>query len=181
MSKLTDVRLFNHATFNAKSTPRREKVLMALQEPDKLKLSEDDERYKDILVQAFTIMSKPNRSLAKCVRMLSQVCGISERNCYGYINDATYVFGNVIDINRQFLKTQRREALYKIIKKLEDAPKPDYKLILEANKLLIALDDLPKALPQAESEELQDLTIPVITFTSNFEDIEVLGDGGEEE
>lgn len=181
MSKLTDVRIFNHAALMAKSTPRREKVLMALQEPDKLRLSADDEAYRDILVQAFTIMSKPNRSLAKCVNMLSKVTGVSIRNCYGYFNDATYVFGNVIDINRQFLKTQRREALYKIIKKLEESPKPDYKLILEANKLLISLDDLPRALPQGESEDLQDLTIPVIEFTSNFEDIEVLGDGGEEE
>lgn len=176
MSKLTDVRLFNHAQFKAKSTPRREKVLMAMQEPDKLKLSADDEAYKDILVQAFTIMSKPNRSLAKCVSMLSQVTGVSIRNCYGYINDATYVFGNVIDINRQFLKTQRREALFKILKKLEEAPKPDYKLILEANKLLILLDDLPRALPQGESEELQDLTIPVIELTSNFEEIETVHD-----
>lgn len=180
MSKLTDVRIFNHAAFVSQSTPRREKVLMAMQEPDKLKLSEADEVYRDILVQAFTIMSKPNRSLAKCVNMLSKVTGVSIRNCYGYFNDATYVFGNVIDINRQFLKTQRREALYKIIKKLEEAPKPDYKLILEANKLLIALDDLPRALPQGESEELQDLTIPVIELTSNFEEVHIVESGEEE-
>jgi hypothetical protein len=153
---------------------------MAEQEPDKLRLSEEDARHRDHCAMAFSILSKPNISLAKATKMLSGATGLSVRHCYTVINDATYIYGNVVEINRLFLKTQRREALLKIIRKLEESPKPDYKLILEANKLLIVLDDLPKALPQHEAEEIQDLTIPVIEFTSNIEEIQVIGTSEEE-
>jgi len=164
--RLTSVRIFNDQEFRSKFTPRREKILMAMQD-ERLQLTADDEAYRNLLVQAFAIMSEPNRSMTKIVKMISEVGDITERTAFKVVNDATYVFGNVMEVNRLFLKNMRREALYKIIRKLEDAPKPDYKLILQANELLIKLDDLPKALPQAESEDIQDLTIPTVVFTSN--------------
>jgi len=60
MGKLTDVRLHNHSVFSSRFTPRRDKILMAMQEPDKLKLRPEDEEYKNLLIQAFSILSKPN-------------------------------------------------------------------------------------------------------------------------
>lgn len=179
MAKLTDVRIHNHAHFVKHSTPRREKILMAMQEPDKLKLTEADEHYMEQCTKAFTIMSSPNRSMAKNVNMIAAACNVTTRQAYNIINDASYIFGNVVEVNRLFLKTQRREALLKILRKLEEMPKPDYKLILEANKLLIVLDDLPKALPDAEKEDVEDLTIPQIQFTDDYsvlEEAEIVND-----
>jgi len=139
---------------------------MAMQEPDKLKLRPEDEEYKNLLIQAFSILSKPNISTTNAVKQITAL-NISERTAWIVISDCQYVFGNVMEVNRLFLKTMRREALTKIIRKLEEMPKVDYKLVLEANKLLILLDDLPRALPQAESEEIQDMTIPIVEFTDN--------------
>ena len=166
-TKLTDVRIHNHQVFASKFTPRRDKILMAMQEPDKLQLKPDDEEYRNLLVQAFSIMSEPNRSTSKIIRLIVAL-GVSEKHAYNVLKDAQYVFGNSMEVNRLFLKAQRREYLYKVIRKLEDAPKPDYKLILEANKQLIMLDDLPTAHPGAQEDDIEDLTIPSIYFTSDF-------------
>jgi hypothetical protein len=155
---------------------------MALQEPDKLRLSEKDEEYMEHCTKAFTIMSSPNRSMSKNVNMIAAACNVTTRQAYNIINDASYIFGNVVEVNRLFLKTQRREALLKIIRKLEEMPRPDYKLILEANKLLIVLDDLPKALPEGQKEDVEDLTIPQIQFTDDFgvlEEAEIVHDENE--
>jgi hypothetical protein len=83
------------------------------------------------------------------------------------MNDASYIYGEIMQVSSMFLKSMQRERLQAIIKQLENEPKPDYKTILMAEKLLMDLDDLQKALPQAETDEVQDLTNPSITFTDD--------------
>lgn len=165
-TKLSDVRIFNDQVFRSKFTHRRDKILMSIQDPERCVLKPDDEEYKNLLVQALSIMSEPNRSTSKIIRLIVAL-GVSEKHAYNVKKDAEYVFGEIMQVNRLFEKAGRREYLKKVIRKLEDAPRPDYKLILEANKQLIMLDDLPKAHAGAQEDEGEDLVIPKVTFTSD--------------
>lgn len=165
--ELRRMRTQNHELFRKKSTPRRDKIIMAMQDPENLILSEDLEKYKQDCLQAFTIMSRHNQALKKTVNMVCEATGCCLVKAYVVINDASYIFGDIINVDKMFMKAQQRERLNSIIRKLKEAVKPDYKLILEAEKLLMQLDELHKAVRQVDTDELVDLTIPAISFTDN--------------
>lgn len=162
---LADIRISNHSVFVSRKTPRVEKILMAMQD-EKLELKPEDEDYKNLLVRAFTIMSE-YPVLQKQVKMLIAT-GCSQAHAYNVIKDAQYVFGNIYKVNIDYQRNARREWLLKIIEKLKkEKPKDWYKLSLEANKQLIELDNLKKANQQSLDDELEDLTIPIVEFTSD--------------
>ena len=168
MQKLESMRVFHQKLFQAKTTPKRDRILMAMQDP-KLRnlLAADEEKYMDAVVIAASILTRPNIKLSKAVQKLNVTTGFCLPTCYKIMNDASYIYGEIMQVSRMFLISMQRERLQAIIKHLQDEPKPDYKTILMAEKLLMDLDDLQKALPQAETDEVQDLTIPSITFTDD--------------
>lgn len=165
LSKLQ--RLFNPDQARSRKVPRREKIVMGILDPE-FPLSDEDEEYKSILIQAFSIMST-YPLMADQVKMIQEISDYSRAWCYNIISDAQYVFGQISTVNKTYLRNAQRERILKAITLMTNAKKPDYFTIAKYEEILMKLYNLPHHIDGKDDavDEKETYVIPVIEFTDD--------------
>lgn len=159
-------RLFNPDKSKSRKVPRKEKIVMAILDPN-FQLTDGDVRYKNLLIQTAAIMSE-YPVLADQVKFVQEISDFARYWCYQVIKDTQYVFGQISTVNKTYLRNAQRERLIKTIEILSNRPKPDWAVIAKYEELLMKLYDLSKHIDgKDEPDEKQSYVIPVVSFTSD--------------
>lgn len=175
--QLSGLRLFTEKEF--KEAERLERIHIAIMNPDRFFLNNQDEVYLDQLRSIFVVLCEnlmESEAIRKCEALFPN---IRRERLYNMINDAEELFARFRKVNKDHLRAVTRERLKKYIYNLTHYKDettgdmveytPDEKQMANIAKfeaLLIKLDNLDK--PDTEKTfDWSELQLPEINFTSD--------------
>lgn len=174
--QLSGLRLFSEKEF--KEADRLERIHIAIMNPDRFFLNNQDSTYLDQLRSIFVVLCE-NLLESEAIRKVEALYPeIRRERLYTMINDAEELFSRFRKVNKDHLRTVTRERLKKYIYNMTHFKDdngndveytPDDKIMANVVKfeaLLVKLDGLDKN-DTVETFDWSSLQLPTINFTSD--------------
>lgn len=152
-------RVYSEAEFKAED--RIGKIYISLLQPNDFQLNAQDDIHLERMRKVWTIMLANDTQKAR-IKLISEVMGINERNVKAIMDDAQYLFGDILRVDSEFEKALIVERQWQLFKKAKKAK--DYE---GASKILDRITKLKGYDREDGGIKREDLELPEITFTSN--------------
>jgi len=129
-------------------------------EPQRFPLTRSEQERLGSLRATWAIMVE-NSSQRERVRLISEAVGVTERTVYRHMEDAVFLFGDLLRVNKQFELNFIKEKLYLLADRAEEDGD-----IETARKCLSDAANIAQKLEEA-SELANSVELPALIFTSD--------------
>jgi hypothetical protein len=113
---LSKITVFSETDFQ--SGTRIERLYMHLVEPKRHLLSYEEDEYLNDMRSVWTIMVEQKTQLGR-IRLISETIAVSERTVRRYMDDAVFLFGDILKVDKTFELNFFKEWLLKLAEKAE--------------------------------------------------------------